>query len=216
MPASLHCSWENTSGFGDRGKSPGGRATRKSPEQSRANQQAVNWKGRERNKRSSFESRINIYSFINRCTYCCPEGTYHRCGTRGQEASTDAEGARRHHREAALGSLSEHTETRGGSPWLEKGRCYFIPKQGEPQLSLWEDRGSSKLHGPGNGICERQEGNWDHLTMYKLCLMFISCWDEITGSMGKGKARMSFTLISSALPKQPGEKEVKEGSNSCP
>jgi len=168
-------------GFGSRGKSPGGEDISKSPEQGHANQQAVSWKGRERNQRSSLGSRMNIHSFINRCTYCCLEGTSHRCGTRGQEASEDAEGARRHHREADLGGLSKHRETMGSSPWLEKGGHSFIPEQGKRQLSLWEDCGSSKILVPGNGICERQKGSWDHLTTYKLCPMLTSCWDEMTG-----------------------------------
>lgn len=151
-------SQENTWGFGDKGKSPGGKATSKSLEQSHANQRAQNWKGGERNERPSSESRINVYSFINRYAYCCPEGTYHHRGTRGQEDSEDAEGGRRYCREAALSSLSKLMEIRGGSPWLEKSRCCFNPKQGKHHPSLWKDCRSSNLHVPGNSMWkERRE-----------------------------------------------------------
>lgn len=46
------CLLENTSGTGDRGKAPGGKATGRRPEKSSANTQAVSQKGKECNRSS--------------------------------------------------------------------------------------------------------------------------------------------------------------------
>lgn len=174
--ASVRCPWENTSGFGDRGESAGGKANRKSPEQSHQGRR----KRGEHDERSPSESRTNVYSFISRCTHCCPEGSYHRWGTRGQEATKDAEGARRHHHEAALGCFSKHTRTRGGSHGWRK---LLQLQTGQTSAQSLEKVWILKLQVLGNGICERQEGSWDHPTRCNLCPV-LSCWDEMTRSMG--------------------------------